>query len=156
MILKFLVKKSKPLCLHTLLTYSWKRSGTVKTTEEKIKIPKLNRELTVKEVVHNIRKSIPKMTEIPGSKFLKDSRKFTEELVSSPDRSSLIEEHIVLNCLYCLETLIDWMPKTKPSFLLAMGHAAEIDMKAKFCKKCRRLYYPGIYYNTINSSVSYL
>ena len=154
--LKFLVKKSKPLCLHTLLTYSWKRTGTVKTTEEKIKIPKLNRELTVKEVVQNTRKSFPKMTDIQGSKFLKDSRKFTEELVASPDRTTLIGQYTVLTCLYCLDTLIDWMPKTKPSFLLAMGHAVEIVMKVKFCKKCRRLYYPGIYYITKNSSVSYL
>jgi hypothetical protein len=145
-----LTSKSRPLCLHTLLAYAVKKPGpgTENTQidergEPKTTVPKINRELSINEVVSQIQENFPCMTSIE-SDFLAKSRKFTEKLLRNSNKNQVLKDHTAKKCKFCSETvLMDWPFRAKKAFLLSMGHLAKIEVTLKVCPKCRRAFYPG-------------
>ena len=158
-----LVKKEAPICIHTVLVHSSNAtldssttaaassssstsgtSTTVPEAKKKIKNPKINRDLTTKVVMDEISKHFPTMTKMNPSGFVTKSRSFVEKLVSSPSINQTIDGSTRKLCTACPETLLElWPFKPKQAFLLSLGHMTKIDIPVKFCRKCRRIFYPG-------------
>ena len=150
-----LTSKDQPLCLHTILAHAVKNPSSISTNthsdkvsvkkvnKEKISVPKINRELSINEVVSQIKDHFPSMTSI-RSDFLSQSRTFTEKLFRSPNKNQVIKDHTAKYCKFCTETLLlDWPFQAKKAFLFSMGHMATIEVPLKVCPKCRRAFYPG-------------
>ena len=120
------------------------RASCTSATSAKVKNPKINRELTIKLVVHNISLHFPTMSKITSTDFVNRSRMYVEKLVSSDARNRTIEEHSRKFCTSCTKkALEDWPFKPKHAYLLSLGHLVKIEIPVKFCRKCKRLFYPG-------------
>ena len=147
-----LTKKQAPLCIHTVLTnhISGKQASTPARTsstpvtgtspspptrsfstpgpsrKKKSKNPKINRDLTLKEVIDQVSKHFPTLTQVELPSFVRQSRVFVEELVSNKNISQIIKERSRKNCISCTEsTLEDWPFKPKQAYLLR--HAIQIE-----------------------------
>jgi hypothetical protein len=139
-----LASKSQPLCLHTLLTHAVEKSDKPKPM--KPHVPKINREISVDEVVKEISEKFPNMSAIRKDEFLVKSRKYIEELFNKPNKNKVINDHVPKLCKYCPSTsLVDWPYKPKKAFLVSMGHIARVEILLKVCRKCKRVFYPGTY-----------
>ena len=88
-------------------------------TKSKIRYPKLNRDLTIQVVIHEIVKHFPSLTQLDKTTFVSDSRKFIEELISNNERNATIREHTRYSCTACNNsTLEEWQFQPKHAFLL--------------------------------------
>ena len=141
-----LVRKEVPLCIHNVLVHAATDTTTTATqpTASKVSIPKLDRDLTVGQVIGNISRRFPTLTNIEDG-FVQRSRRYVEKLHSSKaDINRVIKAHSVVKCLSCTDSeLIEWQFKPKKAFLLSMGHLIKIEIPLKFCTSCKTVYYPG-------------
>ena len=165
-----LAKKTAPLCIHTLLTYVIDQDPstqgassssvpslsstptlasskqTVTSSSKKIKNPKINRDLTTQVVIDNIVKNFPAMSHIDSSEFLRESRKYVEKLVNTNELQNVLHESSRKFCSSCIDSTLEiWSFQSKQAFFLSMGHMACIDIPVKFCRKCKRVFYPELY-----------
>jgi hypothetical protein len=157
-----LTKKEAPICLHTVLIHSMdalkpssstalvpSSSNAMATSSSnapktKKHYPKLNRELSTKVVMDKISEHFPTMTKMESTGFVKKSRRYVEKLVSSKNINQTIMGCSRNFCTSCQETILeDWPFKPKQAFLLSLGHMVKIEIPVKFCRKCRRIFYPG-------------
>ena len=145
-----LAKKDQPLCLHTFLIHAL--GQTDQTTSEFSRekrpfFPKINRDLTVDFVISKIIENFPTMTKIETSK----SRRYVEKLVSTKkDINQTILGQCLGVCAVCPNSILeDWPFKAKKAFLISVGHLLQIEIPAKFCRSCKRLFYPGIQYRIL-------
>ena len=139
-----LAKKSKPLCIHTLLSYVAKQSAAYNTNDSESKqvTTKIDRVITVKGVLQKIKDNFPNISEIHKQEFMHRSRQFTEEFMNS-ESSMSINEHVPSLCSDCSASLIEWKYKPKVSLFITMGHIKHLSIPAWFCTVCKKLYYPG-------------
>ena len=144
-----LTQKDNPLCIHTILTnyISGKEVSTpvrsestpvkgtvspspppppprssstaVPPTGKKVKHPKLNRELTVKEMIKNIQHHFPTLSQLDSTSFVHQSRMFVEQLISSKNINEIVQEHSRKQCTVCSDSVLEeWQFKPKQSFIL--------------------------------------
>ena len=143
-----LTQKDNPLCIHTILTNYISGKGVstparsasnpvkgtvppppsppprsfstaVPPTGKKVKHPKLNRELTVKEVIQNIQHHFPTLSQLDSTSFVHESRIFVEQLISSNNINKIVQEHSRKQCTVCTDTILEeWGFKPKQSFIL--------------------------------------
>ena len=116
-----LIKKDKPLCLHTLLGYSIpqqddaSQSSSVKPKQ----VPKIDREATVKHILEKITEHVPSMTNQAQSDFLARNHQYTNNLVLNENISEIINNTVPTKCSYCENSeLISWPYKPKTAFFL--------------------------------------
>ena len=164
-----LVKKEVPPCVHTVLVHSINNTpatqpstsssntpatqpGTpssitpaTQPSTTKVSIPKLNRDLTVGEVIRNISRRFPTLTNIEKSGFVQRSRRYVETLHSNKaEINRIIRDRTLSKCSSCTDSnLVEWPFKPKQAFLLSMGHLMKIEIPVKICNSCKTVYYPG-------------
>ena len=145
-----LSKKDQPLCLHTFLIHAQAQGQTDQTSSQcssakKPPTPKLNRDLTVDFVISKIIENFPTMTKVESSKFVTKSRSYVEKLVLDKDINRKILEKCPSVCAVCPNGVLeDWQFKASKAFLISVGHLLQIEIPVKFCRSCKRVYYPGI------------
>lgn len=155
-----LSKKETPICLHTVLIHSLEAqsqsspssssSASLPSAEtgvkKTIKNPKINRDLTTKVVMDKISQHFPTMTEMESSGFITRSRTDVEKLVSSKSVQETILKCTRKVCTSCHESVLeDWPFRPKQAFLLSLGHLVKVEIPVKLCRKCRRIFYPGVF-----------
>ena len=143
--LRTLTKKEAPLCIHTVLTnhISGKQLSTPArasstpgtgtspspptrsfstpgpSRRKRVKNPKINKQLTVKEVIGQVSMHFPTLTQLELTSFVHKNRVFVEELVSNKNINQIIKERSRKYCTSCTEqTLKDWPFKAKRAYLL--------------------------------------
>ena len=142
-----LVAKKQPLCLHTLLCHSVKDSDSPNLPKRKDFVPRINRDLSINFVIEQIQCNFPSMVSLQSNELIRRSRKYVEKLTCNTSRNEIIHQHTPKVCKFCKETLLlDWPFKSKKSFLLSMGHIAQIEIPLKVCPTCKRVFYPGKYF----------
>ena len=157
-----LSKKETPLCLHTILIHSLQaKSQSSQSTsssasfpsaetlvKKTIKNPKINRDLTTAVVMSKISEHFPTMTEMESSGFIRKSRTYVEKMISSKRVQKTLLKCTRNVCTSCPESgLEDWPFRPKQAFLLSLGHLVKITIPVKLCRKCRRIFYPGVYHS---------
>ena len=140
-----LEKKEQPLCLHTVLIHSIAQASlTASSSSKKTPMPKLNRELSTKIVMDKILEHFPSMTKMESTGFVRKSRRYVEKLVTNENRNETVMKQTIKCCTSCPETLLeDWPFKPKQAFLFSLGHLVKIEIPLKFCRSCKRVFYPG-------------
>ena len=110
----------------------------------------INFNLTVKEVIDEIRtKFPPTMKDCQDGQFVRNSRTFVNSLVNNPEKLEQVLGTVLSHCKHCNQELKDWKHKTPKSYFLSMGHIKQIKICVKVCPNCRRAYYPPFYENGI-------
>ena len=141
-----LIKKDKPLCLHTLLGYCIPSKEESSSHEKTKPEPKIDREATTKYVLEKITKYVPSMTSQATSEFLVRNHQFIQRLVLNQDISDVINKTVPTKCSFCEDSfLTPWPYKPKKSYFLSMSHFREIQIETKTCKICKVAYYPELY-----------
>ena len=140
-----LTKKDQYLCPHNLLCHLVKDLSSDESSEPRVRVPKLNRDLSITFVVKQIQEQFPSFSSARSDDFLAKSRKYAEKLFCNPLRNGIIDKKIPQFCQFCKDKLLDWPFKPKKAFLLSMGHMKQIEIKLKICPSCKRVFYPGKY-----------
>ena len=155
-----LIKKDKPLCLHTLLADCTKlleaetiaeetnpgEATSAKASTRPKPGPKIDRDSTAKYIHDKIKEHLPTMSSQGASDFLVNNYNFTRGLLLNQNISEVINQTIPSECKFCEDSeLIPWPFKAKNAFFLSMGHFREISIEVKTCEKCKVAYYPELY-----------
>ena len=139
-----LMAKQPPMCLHSLLCHAITDPNLTNLPKTKEFVPKIKRDLSIDFVIELIQKNFPNMVSFQSNESLRSSRQFVDRILHNPARNEVIRQHTPTLCYFCDETiLLDWPFKTKHSFLLSMGHIAQVEIPLKVCPTCKRVFYPG-------------
>ena len=143
-----LVAKQPPTCLHSLLCHAVTDPKSPKLPMQREFVPKINRDLTINFVIEQIQCKFPSMASFQSNESIRSSREFVEDIIRNQSRNEAILKHTPTVCKFCKEVvLVDWPYKSKQSFLLSMGHISRIEIPLKVCTTCKRVFYPGNFYN---------
>lgn len=139
-----LVKKVKPLCIHTILAIQ--ASEYVKP-DSKVR-HNIDFEKTVKKVMIKIRSKFPvnfRMCE-EGS-FAIASKCYVDSLMLSINMEETLAAAAPKFCEDCNQELKIWKFKEPNSYCVTLGKMKETHIPVLYCSKCMCAYYPELYEN---------
>ena len=106
--------------------------------------------LTVQNVMSKIKDNFPPtFKSLREGGFVRKSRTFMDSLLASEEKLNQVLGTLPSLCEFCDTLLENWSFKSVKSFLITMGHIKEISIKLKFCKTCKRAFYPDYYQHGI-------
>ena len=114
-------------------------------TEKEKKHFQSDREVTIDNLVTDVKKKFPSLTSKNKIPFMVKSKQFIETMIKSPDIGKFLLRFMTSDkCEKCLKRLVHWPHKSKHALFIDVGELKVIDIPVTMCPSCKYLVYPNV------------